>query len=188
MLALALSWPAEYSLAQQPVGLRPQIGVWFGPTTPMPRTEISETLDTYLGGGLFTRFGWPTSVWRTEIGASWSYYTSQDTAGLHLFPIYGASVYRIPINFPLKFQLKAGGGGAYAKIKPENRGRWDPLGFAGFEGSFPAGRRVNIGLRIDYLFVMESHLDPPANAPAGYKTGNFQFWNVGLMVNFNLTR
>lgn len=174
--------------AQEAPGLRPQMGVWFGPVSPFPYTEISNVLTTYLGGGLFFRMAWPNSILRTELGTSWSYYNSKTTSSLHLVPFYAAEVYRIPINFALKFFIKAGGGGVYVKANPEGNSRIDPLGFIGFEGSFPAGRRVNIGLRLDYLMVIESHLEPPKQAPTNYKTSNFYFMNVGLMVNFNFTR
>ena len=97
-------------------------------------------LDTFLGGGIFYRVNWPFNLIRSEVGISWSYYTSRTTSSLHLVPMYGLGVYRIPINIPLKFQVKAGGGTTFVDADPEDKNRWDPLIMFGFEGSFPAGR------------------------------------------------
>ena len=48
----------------------------------------------------------------------------------------------------------------------------------GIEGSFAAGRTVNIGLRIDYLFVYEEYIEG-ANR-------NGHVINVGINVFFNI--
>jgi hypothetical protein len=52
------------------------------------------------------------------------------------------------------------------------------MGMLGFETSFPAGRYINIGLRIDYLFIYESYL-PGA-------TRNGHIINSGITLYFNL--
>lgn len=166
---------------------KPQIGVWFGPVTPVPGSKLSEVLTTSLGGGMFLRGNLPSNTLRTEIGASYSYYTSRTVARLHSIPVYGALVYTLPINLPLQFHIKGGAGGNFLRNYPEGARNWLPFGYAGFETSFPAGRLVNIGVRADYYFVYEKHLSPPANNPS-YQIYNGHFFNFGLMVNFNLSR
>jgi len=166
---------------------KPQIGIWFGPVTPVPGSKISEVLTTSLGGGLFLRGNIPSNSLRTEIGASYSYYTSKTVARLHSIPVYGALVYTLPINLPLSFHVKAGAGGNFLRNYPEGAKNWLPAGYLGFETSFPAGRLVNIGVRADYYLVYEKHLSPPKNNP-NYEIYNGHFFNFGLMVNFNLAR
>lgn len=166
---------------------KPQLGIWFGPVTPFPGTKISDVLTTSLGGGLFFRGNLPTNWLRTEIGASYSYYTSRTVARLHSIPVYGAFVYTIPVNLPLTFMVKAGAGGNFLRNFPEGAKNWLPAGYLGFETSFPAGKLINIGVRADYFFVYEQHLSPPANNP-NYVVYNAHFLNFGLMVNFNLSR
>ena len=166
---------------------RPQLGLWFGPVTPVPGSKLAEVLNTSLGGGMFFRGNLPTNTFRTELGFSYSYYTSNSPARLHTIPVYGAFVYTLPFNLPLSFFIKAGGGSMFLRNAPEGRRNWHPIGFAGFEMSFPAGKYINIGLRADYFFVYEKYLSPPANNP-NYVIYNGHFLNFGLMVNFNLTR
>ncbi|MBV6492616.1 MAG: hypothetical protein LDLANPLL_00611 [Turneriella sp.] len=166
---------------------RPQIGVWFGPVTPVPGTKVADVLVTSLGGGLFFRGNLPSNALRTEIGVSYSYYTSRTTARLHSLPVYGALVYTLPINLPLSFFVKAGAGSNYLYNSVEKSKNWLPAGYLGFETSFPAGKLVNIGVRADYYFLYEKYLSPPANNP-NYEVHNGHFFNFGLMVNFNLSR
>ncbi|MCX7633099.1 MAG: hypothetical protein N2Z22_07195, partial [Turneriella sp.] len=118
---------------------------------------------------------------------SYSYYTSPTIARLHSIPVYGALSYILPIHLPLTFQAKGGFGSNFLRNYPEGSRNWLPLGYLGFEASFPAGKVVNIGLRIDYYFVYEQHLRPPPNNP-NYRLYNGHFLNFGLMVNFNLNR
>ena len=159
--------------------------VWAG--NPCTWQQISEVLTTSLGGGLFLRGNIPSNSLRTEIGASYSYYTSKTVARLHSIPVYGALVYTLPINLPLSFHVKAGAGGNFLRNYPEGAKNWLPAGYLGFETSFPAGRLVNIGVRADYYLVYEKHLSPPKNNP-NYEIYNGHFFNFGLMVNFNLAR
>ncbi len=166
---------------------KPQLGIWFGPVTPVPGTRIADVLTTSLGGGMFFRGNLPSNTLRTEIGFSYSYYTSRSVARLHSIPVYGAFVYTLPINLPLSFYVKAGAGGNFLRNYPEGAKNWLPAGYLGFETSFPAGRLINIGVRADYFFVYEQHLSPPPNNP-NYQLHNAHFFNFGLMVNFNLSR
>jgi hypothetical protein len=166
---------------------KPQLGIWFGPVTPVPGTKISDVLTTSLGGGMFFRMNIPSNTLRFEMGGSYSYYTSQTLARLHSIPVYGALAYTLPVNLPLAFQLKAGAGGNFLRNFPEGSKNWLPAGYLGFETSFPAGKLINIGVRADYYFVYEQHLSPPPNNP-NYVVHNAHFLNFGLMVNFNLSR
>jgi hypothetical protein len=166
---------------------KPQLGIWFGPVTPVPGTDLASVLTTSLGGGMFLRANVPTNSLRLEVGASYSYYTSRSVARLHSIPVYGALSYTLPINLPLAFQVKAGAGGNFLRNYPEGAKNWLPAGYLGFETSFPAGRLINIGVRADYYFVYEKHLSPPSNNP-NYEVHNASFLNFGLMVNFNLNR
>lgn len=184
----AVSATAVYSQVETEAWrFKPQIGIWFGPVTPVPGSKLAEVLTTSLGGGMFLRGNLPSNTLRTEIGASYSYYTSRTVARLHSIPVYGALVYTLPINLPLQFHIKGGAGGNFLRNYPEGARNWLPFGYAGFETSFPAGRLVNIGVRADYYFVYEKHLSPPANNP-DYQIYNGHFFNFGLMVNFNLSR
>lgn len=186
--SLALSTTAVYPQVEtEGWRFKPQLGIWFGPVTPVPGSKLSEVLTTSLGGGMFLRANIPSNTLRIEIGGSYSYYTSRTVARLHSIPVYGALVYTLPINLPLSFHVKGGGGGNFLRNYPEGAKNWLPFGYLGFETSFPAGKFVNIGVRADYYLVYEKHLSPPANNP-NYEIYNGHFFNFGLMVNFNLSR
>jgi hypothetical protein len=156
--------------------MRPQAGVWFGPVTPVYTTH--DDVNTNLGGGAYFRYNTPYQPLKLGLDASYQRFKSDGVNELTLWPVYGSMIYRLPIKFALAFQLKAGAGGANVKIKPDNEKQWDPMGMLGFETSFPAGRYINIGLRIDYLFIYESYL-PGA-------TRNGHIINSGITLYFNL--
>ncbi|MCS6984451.1 MAG: hypothetical protein NZM25_04895 [Leptospiraceae bacterium] len=166
---------------------RPQIGLWFGPVTPFPGSALSYYLDTNLGGGIFWRMNLPSDTWRSEVGTSYSYYDSRFQSALHTVPVYGAVDYLLPIELPLTFYAKLGFGAMYVFSEPNKRENWHPLMLLGYEASFPAGKWVNIGARIDYFFVYEGYLRPPPHFP-GYRVVNAHLLKFGLMVNFNLSR
>jgi len=137
--------------------LKPQIGAWFGPVTPVGVT--AESLETNLGGGIFTRYNFP---WRyLKIGADISYQFFEQEQGvnkMHLVPIYGNLIFLFPFSIPIKIQAKLGAGAAYLHIQPDDASRWDPIFVFGGEFSFPAGRFLNIGLRVDYIHIYERYL------------------------------
>ncbi|MCB1146274.1 MAG: hypothetical protein KDK41_06655 [Leptospiraceae bacterium] len=164
-----------------------QFGLWFGPVTPVPGSALSNVLSTNIGGGTFIRMNIPSDDWLFETGLSYSYYTSNGPARLHAVPVYGAMNYRLPINLPLTFFAKAGAGATYVSAVPEDKENWHPTALLGLETSFPAGKWVNIGVRLDYYFVYEDYLTPPANVP-NYQIANGHLFNFGLMVNFNVFR
>jgi len=154
-----------------------QVGLWFGPVTPVYTTW--DDVDTNLGGGMFVR---SISFWddfKIGVDSSYQYFESRGVNTLTLWPVYGSLLYRLPIrDIPLAFQIKLGAGGTYVKIRPDRVDQWDPVFMVGWEGSFPAGRVVNIGLRIDYLLVYEGYIK-------GAKR-NGHILNTGITLYFNL--
>jgi hypothetical protein len=155
---------------------KPQLGIWFGPVTPVYTTD--DTLDTYLGGGLFLRTNSFIQGIKFGLDASYQEFTSSGVNELTMIPVFGSLVYRLPINMPLAFQFKAGAGGARLQMRPDYVTQWDPLFMLGVETSFPAGRIFNIGLRIDYLLLYEEHMEGA--------TQNGHIVNAGITVFFNL--
>ncbi len=155
---------------------KPQVGIWFGPVTPVYTT--ADDLDTYLGGGLFLRTN--SFIRGLKFGFDTSYQTfgSDGVNELTMIPVYGSFIYRLPVNMPLAFQLKYGMGGARLYMRPDRVTQWDPLFSLGIETSFPAGRIFNIGLRIDYLLLYEKHMEGA--------TRNGHFINAGITLFFNL--
>ena len=153
-----------------------QTGLWFGPITPIYTT--ADDVDTSLGGGIFIRSATFLDYFKIGIDSSYQYFQSRGENTLSLVPVYGNLLFRIPLDFPLIFQLKLGAGGSWVKIRPDREDQWDPMFMAGFEGSFPAGRVVNIGLRIDYLLIYEKHIEGARR--------NGHIINTGITIYFNL--
>lgn len=153
-----------------------QTGFWFGPITPLHTT--AEDVDTSLGGGAFIRSNSFFDSFKIGVESSYHYFESRGVNTLSLWPVYGNLLYRIPVKFPIIFQLKAGAGGSWVKIRPDREEQWDPLFVIGFEGSFPAGKVVNIGLRIDYLLIYEKHIEGARR--------NGHILDTGITLYFNL--
>lgn len=174
-----------------------EFGVWLGASNPMPGTPSQEILDTSLGFGMFARIPWPYFFY-TEVGGSYSVYLSQTERALTTIPIYAALAYQLPFELPVKFFLKAGGGSSYVVARPANTARWNPMMYGGFEASFIAGRKVRIGIRLDYNHIIETNLDVPdyyrfpldstaedprLPRPNEYRLENADFFHFGLMVS-----
>jgi hypothetical protein len=153
-----------------------------------------------LGFGLFGRIPWPYFFY-TELGGSYSVYLSQTERALTTIPLYAALAYQLPIDLPVKFFLKAGGGQAYIVARPANTARWNPLLYGGLEASFVAARKVRIGIRLDYNKIFETNLDFPAiyrfplqstaedlrlPRPSEYRLRDGEFFHFGLMVTLLL--
>ncbi len=155
---------------------KPQVGGWFGPVTPVGPT--ADLVKTALAGGIFFRYTTPFELFKLGLDSSYQHYESNGVNDLTLVPVYGNVLFLLPVNLPLRFQLKAGAGGCWLKVMPESRNQWDIMFMAGFELSFPAGRIVNIGLRIDYIFLYESYL------PGARSNGHIV--NAGIMLYFNI--
>ncbi|MCL1911519.1 MAG: hypothetical protein FWG13_04890 [Leptospirales bacterium] len=177
LLFVLFSANALFAIERRDYFLKPQIGAWFGPVTPVGVT--AESLEPNLGGGIFTRYNLP---WRyLKIGADISYEFFEQERGvnkMHLVPIYGNFIFLFPFSMPIKIQAKLGAGSAYLHVQPADASRWDPIFVVGGEFSFPAGRFFNIGLRVDYIHIYEGHLK------GSQVDGHIV--NAGIALYFNL--
>ena len=157
---------------------KPQIGVWFGPLAPLGSTKKDLSLENSLGGGLFFRYNTPFRLFKFGVETSYQYFPSHGVNKMHFVPLFGNILFLLPVRLPVKIQLKGGFGSGWIKIMPDDEERWDMVFNTGAEMSFPAGRLVNIGLRLDYYYIYEGYLD-------GAKYGGHLF-NAGISVYFNL--
>lgn len=155
---------------------KPQIGVWYGPITPL--FETNEHLDPNLGGGGFFRYNLPYAPLKIGLESSYQYYDSEGVAEMTLIPVYTNLLWLIPLDLPIRFQLKAGAGLCHVYMEPDAISQWDPMFMAGTEISFPAGKLANIALRLDYMCVYEDYIDGA--------TKNGHFFNAGISLYFNL--
>ncbi len=160
---------------------KPQLGGWFGPVTPLGETD--ELFDTELSGGIFFRINLPKDnfilkYFKIGVDISYQHYESKGINDLHFVPLYGSILGLLPIDIPVRIQLKWGAGAAYLYQRPDRLELWEPVIHTGLEVSFPAGRTVNIGLRLDYLYIYEGYLD--SNAEGGH------FLNIGICLYFNI--
>ncbi|HNX25653.1 MAG TPA: outer membrane beta-barrel protein [Spirochaetota bacterium] len=155
---------------------RPQIGLWYGPVTPI--LDTGEHVESDLGGGAFFRYNLPYDPLKLGIDSSYQYYDSKGVDRLRLIPVYFNLLYLLPIDLPIRMQLKAGAGMCQVYMEPDETKQWDPMFMAGTEISFPAGKMANIALRIDYLCIYEEYLDGA--------TKNGHVINAGVSLYFNL--
>jgi hypothetical protein len=155
---------------------KPQVGAWFGPITPMG--EAGKRVETNLGYGGFARFTFPWPFLKIGADASYQKFKSKGVNELQFVPVYGNLLFQIPVDFPVRFQFNAGAGAGWISVKPDNKSQWDPIFMGGFEVSFPAGRIVNIGLRIDYIYIYEGYIK-------GSKYGA-HILNTGIQLYFNI--
>ncbi|HDP79817.1 MAG TPA: hypothetical protein ENN21_03125, partial [Spirochaetes bacterium] len=72
--------------------LQPQVGLWFGPVTPVHTTN--EDVDTNLGGGMFFRYNTPYRPLKLGMDGSYQWYSSRGVNSLTLWPVYGSVLYR----------------------------------------------------------------------------------------------
>ncbi|PJZ47910.1 hypothetical protein [Leptospira saintgironsiae] len=174
-----------------------EIGAWVGASNPFPGSEAQKYLDTTLGGGFFYRVPWPW-IFYVEVGASYSNYLSRSERALTTIPVYSALCYKLPFELPITFMVKAGFGETYVVARPANTSRWNDTLYAGFEASFVAGKKLRIGIRLDYNKIYESDLNSPAetkypyvgptvdsrlNNPYYYNKVDTEFFHFGLMVS-----
>lgn len=175
---------------------RYELGGWVGAANPMPGTPTVNVLDTALGGGIYARAPWPW-IFYTEFGSSYAVYLSRSERALTAIPVYAALAYKIPMELPIQFYIKGGGGSSYVVARPSDDARWNPTAYAGLEASFVAGRRIRIGIRFDYIKIYETQLDVPSQYrfplaspyddprllnPANYQLQNVDFFYFGLTV------
>lgn len=156
--------------------LKPQVGIWFGPVTPILST--AELVDISLGGGAFYRHNLPVHSLKLGLDTSYQQFGSDGVNELTFVPVYGSLLYLLPLDFPVRFQLKAGFGGAWIHIEPDDVSQWDPMYMLGIEISFPAGRRFNIALRLDYNCIYEKHISGAGR--------NGHIFTTGISVYMNL--
>lgn len=174
--AAVLPNDSEAARTRRDYFMRPQVGLWFGPVTPLGTT--AEKLNKDLGAGLMFRYNTPYRPLKFGLEVAYEKFKSDGNSELRLWPMYGNALYLLPIPLPVKFQYKLGAGTANVKIWPDEKSQWDPLLMTGLEMSFPAGRLVNIGLRLDYLMLYEKHIDG--------SDMNGHILNSGITVYFNL--
>ncbi|MEM7180960.1 MAG: hypothetical protein AAF518_08600 [Spirochaetota bacterium] len=192
-------------LAQTRESPKTELGFWLGASNPFPGSDTARVLNTDLGLGFFGRFQWKNPYWFTEIGGSVSNYQSRTEAGLTALPIFAAIDYKLQADLPVSVFLKGGGGTAYVVARPANVAKWNPMGYLGSEISFVAGKKIRIGLRLDYHHIFESvgterapELDYfyysvyedyrifTERNPASYRLRDGQFFHFGLMLSFLL--
>ena len=176
VLVFSFSTAAFSRASRKDYFLKPQIGFWFGPITPVYKT--ADDVETDLGAGAFVRYNTSMRDVKFGIDTSYQHYESNGVNELYIVPVYGNFLYLLPLNLPVKFQVKAGFGASWIKIYPDNSSQWDPTFGTGIEVSFPAGRTINIALRIDYLYIYEGHIE-------GSKHGGHVV-NAGVSLYFNL--
>ncbi len=179
---------------------KPEIGFWMGASNPLPGSDAQKYLDTTLGGGLFYRVPWPW-IFYLEVGGSYANYLSRSERALTTIPVYGALCYKLPFELPITFMVKAGAGETYVVARPANTSRWDKSLYAGLEASFVAGKKIRIGIRLDYNKIYESDLEAPAETkypyvgptvdnrltnPYYYNKVDTEFFHFGLMVSLFL--
>lgn len=154
-----------------------QAGVWFGPIAPLGITDTF--VDSNLGGGAYFRYQTPWDILKIGIDASYQEYKSTGINSLQLVPIRIEALFYLPFpKLPINLQVKVGSGISYVHVMPRDIHTADPLFVAGLEISFPAGRVVNIGARIEYMYLLEAHVKP--GAPGGH------FLNAAISIYFNL--
>ena len=186
-LVLLFSLPISAQFELNETNIDFEIGIWFGPVTPLSGTQLTNILNTNLGGGIFMRTNIPSDTLRLEIGSSFAYYTSDGDPTLASVPTYAAVTYSLPLDLPLLFQLKLGLGFNYFENRPEKSTAIHPTITSGLEMSFPAGNFINIGLRIDYYLAIESYLSPPSENP-NFVIYDGHFIHIGIMVSFNFNK
>ncbi|MCL2155355.1 MAG: hypothetical protein FWH53_06795 [Leptospirales bacterium] len=156
--------------------LKPQIGLWYGPISPIMNT--ADNLDSALGGGIFFRYNLPYNPLKIGLESSYQSFDSKGVNELRFIPVYANLLYLLPIDIPIKIHIKGGAGVCNIYMKPDRVKQWDAMFMFGGELSFPAGRRVNIALRIDYINIYEKY--KPESKVDGH------FINAGISVYFNL--
>jgi len=176
MALLLPAFEASAEISRKKYFSKPQIGAWYGPITPVGDT--GKHVDPDLGGGLFFRYNLPYEPLKIGMETAYESFSSQGVDSLRLIPAYMNLLYLLPIDLPVKIQLKAGGGFCHVNMGPDNVSQWDPMFMAGTEISFPAGKLANIALRIDYLCMYEKYLN-------GATTNGYVI-NAGISLYFNI--
>ena len=178
-----------------------ELGLFLGASNPVPGSDAARALDSSLGIGMFGRMQWPWILY-TELGANYTTYLSTTERRLTTVPVYGTLGYKLPLDLPISIFLKAGGGYSYTVARPANTAKWIPMSVLGTEFSFVAGKKVRIGIRLDYQKIYETigtekpidyqiytspyEQDIRLADPYYYKLKNADFFHFNLMLTFLL--
>ncbi|HQO41077.1 MAG TPA: hypothetical protein PK986_11455 [Spirochaetota bacterium] len=157
---------------------KPQLGIWYGPVTPIFGT--GELLEPDMGLGVFFRYNLPFDSVKLGLDASYQEYKSSGVNELTMFPVYLNALYLLPFDLPVRLQGKAGAGMCHLHMEPDGVNQWEPMFMMGAEVSFPAGKLANIALRVDYIFVYEEYMKDAT------ENGHFINAAISLYFNFNL--
>jgi hypothetical protein len=178
-----------------------ELGFFLGASNPVPGTDASRVLDSSLGMGMFGRIQWPWILY-TELGANYTTYLSTTERRLTTVPVYASLGYKLPLDLPISVFLKAGAGYAYTVARPANTATWNPMSVLGTEFSFVAGKKVRIGIRLDYQRIYETigterpiqnqiytspyEQDTRLTDPYYYKLKDADFFHFNLMLTLLL--
>jgi len=140
--------------------------------------ETGDKLETDLGAGAFFRYNLPFDNLKLGLETSYQEFDSKGVDKLRLIPAYMNLAYLVPFNFPVRVQIKGGGGFCHVEMEPDKISQWDPMLSTGVEISFPAGKMANVALRIDYMLIYEGHIEGSKN--------NGHVFNAGISLYLNL--
>ena len=140
-----------------------EVGGFFGIASAVPNTTLGRTLNSDFTGGLWYRINWPW-IFYLEAVFTGTRLQSKEDLSARFFPMYGTLGYRLPLKGKLDLFLKTGFGVSHIYIEPQKISGWEPLFTLGTELSISAANFIRIGVRFDYLLIIESNLSPPANA------------------------
>lgn len=157
---------------------KPQLGIWYGPVTPV--FETGELLEPDMGVGLFFRYNLPFESVKLGLDTSYQEYKSTGVNELTMVPVYLNALYLLPFDLPVRLQGKAGAGMCSLYMEPDKINQWEPMFMAGAEVSFPAGKLANIAMRVDYIFIYEKYMNDAT------ENGYFINAAISLYFNFNL--
>ncbi len=174
---LLLSAQNVFALSRKNYFYSSQAGLWFGPIAPLGPT--ADHIKSNLGGGAFFRLQMPWNLLKIGVDVSYQDFQSEGVNRMQSVPIRMEALFLLPFKkLPVNIQVKAAAGMSWMKVMPENVSLWDPLVGGGVEVSFPAGRIMNIGARVDYFYIMEGHKKPGAMGA--------HVFNAAITIYFNI--
>ena len=196
-LFIFLNWNL---LAQEKVSKRKsELGFSLDVSGPAPNSEWEKLLQPNIGLSAYYRFRWPYNLYN-ELGLNWFFLESQESQKVFLIPIHLLIGYRLPLESRLDVIFKGGLGTSYVEVRPANKHGWDPFAILGVETSILASRFFRIGVRLDYFYIYEKHLEVPEdnqNSPEvpeyvdarfrekqNFQKKNGHFLRFGIIVGF----
>ncbi len=152
--------------AQQEVASRKdEIGASLDVFAPVPGTIWDKTLTANLGLGAYYR-SIGSSFLLPEVGIFWSYLPSSSSQRMVIIPVYFDLGFKVPVESRLEVLPKIGLGAARIQVQPANITGWAPFLTTGLELSILAARWFRIGVRTDYLYILDSALSAPKSTQA----------------------